>query len=149
MWQTRIICAGKLKPGPYTHLQSSYLNRIMPTPSLVEIDSRQKSCSQINKEISKEIFTQNPLCILDERGTDMNSTQFSSLLGKLSSVRSMPLQFVIGPADGLSPDIRSKGDKIIRFGAMTWPHILARIMLLEQIYRAQTIASGHPYHRAN
>ncbi|MEC7140174.1 MAG: 23S rRNA (pseudouridine(1915)-N(3))-methyltransferase RlmH, partial [Pseudomonadota bacterium] len=83
---------------------------------------------------------------LDERGEDMTSPDFARLLGdRLDQGQS--LSFIIGGADGLSDDVRECADRLIRFGRLTWPHQLVRGLLLEQIYRAETILLGHPYHR--
>ncbi len=80
------------------------------------------------------------LIVLDERGADLTTAQFSKLLA-------MPTAFVIGGADGLSQETRSKADTLLRLSAMTLPHAIAQVVLLEQIYRAATLLTGHPYHR--
>jgi 23S rRNA (pseudouridine1915-N3)-methyltransferase len=80
------------------------------------------------------------LIVLDERGRELTTTQFAKLL-------QAPAAFVIGGADGLSAATKSEADSMIRLSAMTLPHALAQVMLLEQIYRAATFLTGHPYHR--
>jgi 23S rRNA (pseudouridine1915-N3)-methyltransferase len=80
------------------------------------------------------------LVVLDERGVDRSTAQFSKLLA-------MPTAFVIGGADGLSQETKGKADTLLRLSAMTLPHALAQLVLLEQIYRAATLLTGHPYHR--
>jgi 23S rRNA (pseudouridine1915-N3)-methyltransferase len=77
---------------------------------------------------------------LDERGREMTTRQFASLLAE-------PSAFVIGGPDGLSASFKDAADMVIRLSAMTLPHALAQVVLLEQLYRAATIATGHPYHR--
>jgi 23S rRNA (pseudouridine1915-N3)-methyltransferase len=86
--------------------------------------------------------------ILDERGESLSSP---ALAGRLQGWRTQTrpaVVFIIGGHDGLAPVLREKAELAIAFGAATWPHQLARIMLLEQLYRAVTILTGHPYHRA-
>jgi 23S rRNA (pseudouridine1915-N3)-methyltransferase len=80
------------------------------------------------------------LVVLDERGVDRSTAQFSKLLAT-------PSAFVIGGADGLSEQTKAKADTLLRLSAMTLPHAIAQLVLLEQIYRAATLLTGHPYHR--
>jgi len=80
------------------------------------------------------------LIVLDERGVDLTTAQFAKLLAA-------PAAFVIGGADGLSAATKAAADKLLRLSAMTLPHALAQVVLLEQIYRAATLLTGHPYHR--
>ena len=84
---------------------------------------------------------------LDEGGQQISSAQFAKLLQDWRDEGIRECQFLIGAADGLSPDERNAADKIIAFGTATWPHMLARAMLIEQLYRATSIIAGHPYHR--
>ena len=80
------------------------------------------------------------LIVLDERGVDLTTAQFAKLL-------QAPAAFIVGGADGLSAATKSAADSVIRLSAMTLPHALAQVILLEQIYRAATLLTGHPYHR--
>jgi 23S rRNA (pseudouridine1915-N3)-methyltransferase len=86
--------------------------------------------------------------LLDERGTAMASERFAALLGKWRDEGVRETRFLIGAADGHSDAERTSADLLLAFGPATWPHMLARAMLLEQLYRATTILAGHPYHRA-
>ncbi len=88
------------------------------------------------------------LILLDERGAGLTSEQFSADIGRARDVGASAYVVAIGGADGFDPAMREQANQIIAFGAMTWPHQLARIMAAEQIYRATTILAGHPYHRA-
>jgi len=88
------------------------------------------------------------LVALDEHGENIDSTVFSRHLGRWRDQGIGSTIFMIGGADGLSPELRGKAKLVIAFGAATWPHQMVRVMLLEQIYRAATILAGHPYHRA-
>jgi 23S rRNA (pseudouridine1915-N3)-methyltransferase len=85
---------------------------------------------------------------MDETGKTLTSDSFAQRLGRWRDDGIADLAFVIGGANGLHPDLRRKADLILSLGVMTWPHILARAMLMEQLYRAHTILTGHPYHRA-
>lgn len=83
---------------------------------------------------------------LDERGENLDSRTFATLFEKAATTHGH-VALIIGGADGLDPHIRTKASKIISFGKLTWPHMLARVMAVEQIYRAYSILSNHPYHR--
>lgn len=84
---------------------------------------------------------------LDERGAALGSAQFAERLIRWRDAGARDAGFLIGGADGLDPGLRDQADLVLCFGALTWPHALARAMLMEQLYRASTIAAGHPYHR--
>jgi 23S rRNA (pseudouridine1915-N3)-methyltransferase len=84
---------------------------------------------------------------LDETGTTMTSAAFAKLLESWRDSGVREARFLIGAANGLTPDERASADLIWSFGAMTWPHLLVRAMLAEQLYRATSIIAGHPYHR--
>ena len=88
------------------------------------------------------------LVTLDERGDNIDSAGLARHLGRLRDQAAASTVFVIGGADGLSPDLQGQDKFGLAFGTATWPHQLVRVMLLEQLYRAATILSGHPYHRA-
>jgi 23S rRNA (pseudouridine1915-N3)-methyltransferase len=81
------------------------------------------------------------LIVLDERGRDCTTEQFAALLGQANA-------FVIGGADGLSAAVREEADLLLRLSSLTLPHALAQVVLLEQLYRAATRLTGHPYHRS-
>ena len=84
---------------------------------------------------------------LDERGTSLTSPEFANVFEHYRNEGIKSLTFLIGGADGLSDAVRSRCQRLLSFGRMTWPHLLVRGLLVEQIYRAQQILSGHPYHR--
>lgn len=87
------------------------------------------------------------LVALDERGVSLSSPDFARLLADTRDRGVRDFAFVIGGADGLDPDLRARADTVLSLSPMVWPHMLARVMLAEQIYRAATILSGSPYHR--
>jgi 23S rRNA (pseudouridine1915-N3)-methyltransferase len=86
--------------------------------------------------------------LLDERGKAMTSEAFATLLGRWRDEGVRETRFMLGAADGHSDAARASADLLLAFGPATWPHMLARAMLMEQLYRATTILAGHPYHRA-
>ena len=88
------------------------------------------------------------IIVLDARGKGMTSEDFAEMLGSLRDVGTKDLAFVIGGPDGLAPLPGKKAGRSLAFGPQTWPHLLARALLTEQVYRALTILAGHPYHRA-
>jgi len=88
------------------------------------------------------------LVALDERGKQVSSEQLARQLEAWREEGVREARFLIGAADGHEPSLRDEADLLIAFGRATWPHLLVRAMLLEQLYRASTILSGHPYHRA-
>jgi 23S rRNA (pseudouridine1915-N3)-methyltransferase len=98
--------------------------------------------------ISAAIPAKSALVALDEGGDNVDSATFARHLGRWRDEQIANTIFVIGGADGLSPDLRRKAKLKLAFGSATWPHQMVRVMLLEQIYRAATILAGHPYHRA-
>jgi 23S rRNA (pseudouridine1915-N3)-methyltransferase len=87
------------------------------------------------------------IVVLDQRGESLNSSALAALLRQWRADDRVAACFVIGGADGLAPSLVERAQVRLAFGAATWPHQLARIMLLEQLYRASTILAGHPYHR--
>jgi 23S rRNA (pseudouridine1915-N3)-methyltransferase len=159
----RIVLAvvGRLKQGPERELAERYRKRAADAGraaglnnfDIVEIkESRAGDAARRMLEESIAIANVIPeravTVILDERGESMNSASFAGRLQGWRAQDAPAVAFVIGAADGLAPGLREKADLAIAFGAATWPHQLVRIMLLEQIYRAVTILTGHPYHRS-
>ena len=92
------------------------------------------------KAVKIKIPEKTRLVALDERGKDLTTKQFAALLGE-------PTAFVIGGADGLDPAIKARAKLLLRLSALTLPHALAQVVLCEQLYRAATLLTGHPYHR--
>ncbi len=93
---------------------------------------------------------QNPCreVLLDEHGKQMSSEEFAALLGRWRDDGVRETRFLIGAADGHGQEARDKADLLLGFGAMTWPHLMVRAMLAEQLWRATSILAGHPYHRS-
>ena len=95
-----------------------------------------------------DAFTPTRTVLLDERGKILSSEAFAAILGGWRDEGVREARFVLGAADGHSDEDRASADLLLAMGAMTWPHLLARAMLMEQLYRATTIVAGHPYHRS-
>ena len=151
MLKIDIICISKAKNGAFFDLISGYERRMQWKLNIIELESKhndpQKSQEDEITKISKHINPNAILIAMDERGKDMRSLDFAKKLEDYKNSGDNHIQFVIGGADGLTQEIRKKANIILSFGKPTWPHLLARVMLLEQIYRAQQIIAGHPYHR--
>jgi 23S rRNA (pseudouridine1915-N3)-methyltransferase len=97
--------------------------------------------------ILKALPIETPLVALDERGAAWSSRELADRLGQWRDRGAAELGFAIGGADGLATAVLNRATMVLSLGPMTWPHLLVRGMLLEQLYRAQQILAGHPYHR--
>jgi 23S rRNA (pseudouridine1915-N3)-methyltransferase len=97
--------------------------------------------------LSRAIPEGSALCVLDERGKTLSSPELAQILAQWRDAGRQDAAFVIGGADGVDPSLRARADLAISFGRMVWPHMLVRVMLAEQLYRAATILAGSPYHR--
>ena len=155
-----LIAIGRLKQGPERELAERYRERFDDIGrklgfrglEIHEIpESRARDAATRMAEEAAAVIALLPekygLIALDERGKSIDSAAFAQHLGRFRDAAT-DVFFVIGGADGLSPELRGKAKPVIAFGAATWPHQMVRVMLLEQIYRAATILAGHPYHRA-
>ena len=141
-----VYAVGKLKRGPETELVTRYQTRLKRLKTTLREFPERESKAREGTDLLAALPGSSFVIALDERGEDMTSPDFARLLGdRLDQGQS--LSFIIGGADGLSDDVRERADRLIRFGRLTWPHQLVRGLLLEQIYRAETILLGHPYHR--
>ncbi len=150
MSKIEIIAAGQLKKGPLFELCQEYIKRLTWPLTIITIESKHKDAAQMqadeNKKIAGHIRADSYVIAMDERGKSLGSADFAKTIQKIQN-NSQDIQFIIGGASGLSGDIRQRANLILGSGSQTWPHMLARVMLLEQIYRAQQILNGHPYHR--
>lgn len=139
-----IIAVGALKKGAFYDGLQMYLKRMQWSVRIIEIKESQKNESDL---ILAKTSSSAKVIALDERGGTLPSLEFADKIKGFQNNGHSHLQFIIGGADGLSDAVRRRADLLLSFGAQTWPHMLARVMLLEQIYRAQQILNGHPYHR--
>ncbi len=148
-----ISCIGHLKPSPESDLFARYVKQTRWSVSIREFeDKKAGSVEERKKRESALLFSAVPsgskIVVLDERGKLLSSEKFARQLGKWQDESIPAVVFMIGGADGHTEETRKKADLVLAFGEMTFPHMFARIMLAEQIYRAKAILDGHPYHRA-
>lgn len=147
----RIIAIGRLKPGPESALIERYRARIRPRLDITELAEARGSPAEIRRKEGDAILAaldgRAKLLALHPGGEILSSEGFASLLTRLLDSGS-DIAFAIGGAEGLDAAVLSRAAARISFGPMIWPHMLARVMLSEQIFRARSIAAGHPYHRA-
>ena len=146
----RIIAVGRQKSSPTKDLCDEYLKRMNWNVILKEIDAPKGSTSaQEAPLILKELAKPGLIIALDERGETLTSPEFAKKMENWQNqATGNEITFLIGGADGFDNEVRKKAKFLMSFGKQTWPHMLVRVMLLEQIYRAQQISAGHPYHRA-
>jgi 23S rRNA (pseudouridine1915-N3)-methyltransferase len=156
-----IIAIGRLKQGPERELGERYRERFddigrklgfrgLDIHEIPESRARD-AAARIAEEaaaMSALIPDKSSIVAFDERGEAIDSPAFARHLGRWRDESVPSAVFLIGGPDGLSPELRRKAKLSVAYGKATWPHQMVRVMLLEQIYRAATILSGHPYHRA-
>ncbi|GGE55110.1 23S rRNA (pseudouridine(1915)-N(3))-methyltransferase RlmH [Actibacterium pelagium] len=151
------ICAvGRLRAGPERTLIDDYQTRFDRTGrglglgplKITEVEDRKGGGMGAEASLLERAIPNGALiCTLDERGKLMSSPDFAKLMARWRDTGRSDVAFVIGGADGIDPELRAKADDSLSFGKMVWPHMLARVMLTEQLYRAASILSGAPYHR--
>ncbi len=142
----KIAWIGKTKEQAIQSLTDEYLKRISRYVQVEGVTLRDEkalveACGRGSKSGAKST-----LVLMDSRGKEFSSEQFAKFLGDYQDCNPLPLIFAIGGADGFSPETRTAAQQIISLGKMTLAHELARVVLLEQVYRAFTILKGHPYH---
>lgn len=151
------ICAvGRLRAGPEADLISVYLKRFDRTgrqlglgpAQIIEVDDRKGGGMAAEATLLRKALPDKAvICCLDERGRVESSPDFANRLARWRDDGVSDLSFVIGGADGIASDLRAEAAHALSFGKMVWPHMLVRVMLSEQLYRAASILSGAPYHR--
>lgn len=147
-----MIAIGRLRRGPLYDLQAFYAGRLSPPPEIVELEEKRRlPPAELKLREAALILAAVPagarLVALDERGAAWTSREFADRLARWRDGGAAAAAFAIGGADGLGGAVVERADAVLSLGAMTWPHFLVRGMLLEQLYRAQQILAGHPYHR--
>jgi 23S rRNA (pseudouridine1915-N3)-methyltransferase len=155
-----IVCVGRMKAGPERDLFERYFKRLADSARNVGIggvelreiaESRARRPEDRRSEEAVAIRAALPpqaiLVALDERGRSLTSEQFAAEIASARDASRPAYALIIGGPDGLDPALREAASRTISFGAMTWPHQFVRVMTAEQLYRALTILSGHPYHR--
>ncbi|WP_299607611.1 23S rRNA (pseudouridine(1915)-N(3))-methyltransferase RlmH [uncultured Tateyamaria sp.] len=151
------ICAvGRLRGGPEGDLVKDYVTRFDRTGralglgplTLTEVEDRKGGGMAAEADLLRRSVPKGAvMCCLDERGKVEPSPAFAKRLAGWRDMGRADVAFVIGGADGIDPSLRSEADHLLSFGAMVWPHMLVRVMLAEQLYRAASILAGSPYHR--
>jgi len=135
-----VIARGKIGRSPEAELVDRYARRITWGFKVTELPDR-------GGAIPAPAATPLRTVALDERGEQLTSSAFAALLGRWRDDGVREVRFLIGAADGHDAALRGGADLLLAFGAATWPHMLARAMLAEQLWRATSILAGHPYHR--
>jgi 23S rRNA (pseudouridine1915-N3)-methyltransferase len=156
----QLFAVGRMKTGPERELAARYLGRFakIAPPLGLEfggvseiVESRARDADQRKREEAAKLLdslgSASMLILLDERGKSLSSSEFAALIVKHRDSGTRAMTFAIGGADGHAEESRQKAQTVISFGAMTFPHQIMRILIAEQLYRAATIISGHPYHR--
>ncbi|MCP5036502.1 MAG: 23S rRNA (pseudouridine(1915)-N(3))-methyltransferase RlmH [Rhodobacteraceae bacterium] len=151
------LCAvGRMRGGPERSLLDDYLTRfdrtgrglgLGPVSEHEVADRKGGGMASEAEGLSRVVPKGALLCVLDERGKVLTSPDFANLLRRWRDEGRGDVAFVIGGADGISPELRARADYKLSFGKMVWPHMLVRVMLGEQLYRAASILAGSPYHR--
>jgi 23S rRNA (pseudouridine1915-N3)-methyltransferase len=147
-----IAAVGRAKAGPERSLFDTYQQRISWDVELREVEEKRnlpdaKRIANEGEMLLAQVPPGGRIVALDEHGKSTTSRAFATALQAWRDDGIPATAFLIGGADGHSPEVVRKANMVLSFGKLTWPHMLARAMLAEQLYRAQTIISGHPYHR--
>lgn len=152
------LCAvGRMRAGPERALVDDYLTRFDRTGRALglgpvqehEVEDRRGGGMEAEAELlARAVPAGALLAVLDERGRMLSSPDFADRLGRWRDGGRQDVAFVIGGADGIAPALRAQADFALSFGQMVWPHMLVRVMLAEQLYRAASILANAPYHRA-
>jgi 23S rRNA (pseudouridine1915-N3)-methyltransferase len=156
----KILSVGRMKSGPERELLDRYRDRAAKSGRALGItrldieeigESRAARAEDRMAEEATALLALVPdrafVIVLDETGRTPTSPDFARILGERKDQGTPDMVFAIGGPDGHGPTLRARADLLLAFGAMTWPHQIVRVLLAEQIYRAITILSGHPYHR--
>ncbi len=152
----KIAAVGRLRNGPEAELVADYVSRFVKTGrgiglgplTIQEVEPKKGGMAAEANLLEKAVAGADVRVVLDERGKVLTSPQFADLLAGWRDQGRREVGFIIGGADGIAQELRSSADHAVSFGKMVWPHMLARVMLTEQLYRAASILSGGPYHRA-
>ena len=155
-----IAAVGRMKESPERELAEHYrkraaqMGRRIGVADVEIIEIKQSRVPELGKRLMEEAIAvanvapeRAALVALDERGQNLDSRTFADRLRRWRDDGRQDVVFVVGGDDGLAPTVREKAQLVLAFGTATWPHQLARVMLLEQVYRALSILANHPYHR--
>ncbi|KHQ52747.1 23S rRNA (pseudouridine(1915)-N(3))-methyltransferase RlmH [Mameliella alba] len=154
--RVHLCVVGRLRKGPEKALVDDYLTRFDRTgralglgpAQVIEVEDRKGGGMAGEAALLRRAIPSGArICALDERGNSWSSPEFSKKLADWRDGGAQDLAFVIGGADGIDPALRAEAQDLMSFGRMVWPHMLVRVMLAEQLYRAASIQAGAPYHR--
>jgi len=149
--EIRVIAVGKLKAGPEATLFERYNQRLRPPLRITEIPDGTGNPAEIKRREAEALLAAVPararVVALDLDGPQETSEALAARFGAWRD-DPRPLCFIIGGAEGLDRSVIARADHLLSLGRLTWPHLLVRMMLAEQLFRAQSILAGHPYHRA-
>ena len=150
--RTHLVAVGRMKPGPERQLFEHYAQRLSPAPQMREVEEKRNLPPEKLKAREGELLLGALpdgafVVAMDERGQRLSSMAFAKKLGQWRDDGARDVAFVIGGADGLDGAVLARANLVLSLGEMTWPHMLVRGLLAEQLYRANAILSGHPYHR--
>jgi 23S rRNA (pseudouridine1915-N3)-methyltransferase len=147
----RLIAVGRLRAGPEAELFERYNRRLRPRIAVTEVPDGHGAPAEIKRREAEALLAALPddacAVALDQVAPALSSEQFAQRL-EAWLASGQPVAFVVGGAEGLAKPVLDRANHVFSLGALTWPHMLVRVMLAEQIFRARAIASGHPYHRA-
>lgn len=135
-----VIARGKIGRSPEGELVERYAKRISWGWKMTELPDKGGSLPPVTVTPTRNV-------VMDERGRQLTSSEFAAILGRWRDDGVREARFLIGAADGHDEAMRDNADLLIAFGKATWPHMMARAMLAEQLWRATSIIAGHPYHR--
>ncbi|MDR3539086.1 MAG: 23S rRNA (pseudouridine(1915)-N(3))-methyltransferase RlmH [Acetobacteraceae bacterium] len=146
-----LIAIGRLRAGPEAELFARYNERLRPKLVLTELPEARGAPAEVKRREGEALLAALPASAfavaLDLGGESPDSERFAALLERWLT-QGRPVCFMIGGAEGLDAAVLRRADYALSLGGLTWPHFLVRAMLAEQVFRARSIASGHPYHRA-
>tara|TARA_R110000772_G_scaffold24006_6_gene63707 strand:- start:1327 stop:1785 length:459 start_codon:yes stop_codon:yes gene_type:complete len=147
-----VASVGKFRGGPLQEMYADYANRLPWPIELKEVEEKKPLKGEKRKTREAELLMGAIpdgaiLIALDESGKSMTSPDFAKMLGQYADDGLQNLAFLIGGADGHSQTTLDKADRLLSLGPMTWPHMMVRGLLAEQLYRASSILANHPYHR--
>ena len=147
-----IAAIGRFRRGPERDLYDTYVKRARWSIQLKELDVKGKMTGlECQKQEANLLLGAVPegatVVALDERGKAISSETLAKKISAWQSQGQSSFVFLIGGADGLDDSVRDRADLLLPFGSVTWPHLLVRTMLAEQLYRVESILAGHPYHR--
>lgn len=152
MLKLTLLSVGRFGRGPERDLYDTYVKRLAWPLDLQEVEARKAGSDAERNALENRLLRERSasaqaIVALDETGELLDSRGFAARLQDLADDGRRDIAILIGGADGLERETRKSADLTLSLGRLTWPHLMVRAMLAEQLYRAQTILSGHPYHR--